>query len=95
MGQPCRPQLRSYVDRSEGQGEVVMGRVMADHRPRRYDGDDSLVTRQAAGYYVQRHPDVISRNCEPVACDVRSRLPLYSLEAVCERVAELRKRRVA
>jgi hypothetical protein len=72
-----------------------MANVISPHQPRRLDVDDSLVTRQAAGYFVGRHPDVISRNVDPVACDVPSRLPLYSLNDVCDTVATLRRRRVA
>jgi hypothetical protein len=69
--------------------------IVSPHQPRRFEDDDSLVTRQAAAYFVDRHPDVISRNVAPVACDVPSRMPLYSLSDVCGKVATLRRRRVA
>lgn len=72
-----------------------MANVIAKHKPHGDDTGVILVTRQSAAYFLRRHPDQISRHCEPIACDTRSRLPLYDMDAVFERVATLRRRRAA
>lgn len=60
----------------------------------RHGSDVSLGTRQAAAALTNWHPDMVRRRCEPVACDVLSRVPLYDLEAVTA-VARSTSRRVA
>lgn len=51
------------------------------HRPR-LAGPLMLGTRQVAAVLTARHPDLVRRRCRPVACDVRTRIPLYDLDQV-------------
>lgn len=45
-------------------------------------GDLVLGTRRAAALIVHRHPDLVRRRCQPIACDVASRASLYDLSQV-------------
>jgi hypothetical protein len=51
------------------------------HRPR-LSGDIMLGTRRAAAVLDHRHPDLVRRRCQPVACDRESRALLYDLDEV-------------
>jgi hypothetical protein len=68
---------------------------IVEHKPRNCGDGTPLVTRQAAAYFLQRHPDQISRHCQPIACDVVSKLPLYSMDEAYQITATLRRRAVA
>lgn len=67
---------------------------MSTHRPRLYDGHRMLGTRKAAALLTGRHPNLVRRYCEPVACDARSRAVLYDLDDAVTRL-RTRQRRVA
>ena len=56
---------------------------MTPHRPRLI-GSALLGTRKAAGVLVSRHPDLVRKRCQPVACDVPSKALLYDLDAVAD-----------
>ncbi len=49
------------------------------HKPIEHNGR-ILITRVAAGYFLKRHPDLIRRHGNPVACIVASRAVLYDLD---------------
>jgi len=50
-----------------------------------------LAGRRAAALLWARHPDQVRRHCEPVACDVATRAPLYDLDAVGRVLATLKR----
>lgn len=54
---------------------------MIHHRPR-LSGNVMLGTRRAAAMLVHRHPDMVRRRCQPVACDRKSHALLYDLDEV-------------
>lgn len=73
-----------------------MGRRISDmsqHLPRLVDGV-MLASRVATAAMLSRHPDQISRHNQPIACDLRTHLELYDVDAV-ERSLAKRRRRVA
>jgi hypothetical protein len=41
-----------------------------------------LGSRQAVGFMLARHPDLVKKWGEPVACDVKTKAPLYDAEQV-------------
>jgi hypothetical protein len=49
-------------------------------------------TRQCVGALANRHPNVVMRRCEPVACDADSRLLLYDVDVALETLADTPKR---
>lgn len=51
------------------------------------DGD-VLAPRRAVSAVLGRHPELISRHCTPVACDVRTRAHLYDVDEVEEILAK-------
>lgn len=51
-------------------------------------------SRQAVAGMWGRHPDQVKRHCEPVACDVKTRTPLYDADEVGA-ILLTRRRRVA
>jgi len=66
------------------------------HRPPlrpRLEGDDLalLGTRQYAAEFAGRHVNQVRRHCVPVACDVRTRQPLYDLDVCVAQLATLRR----
>lgn len=74
-----------------------MGRKASDmrqHVPRMAACGRYLATRVGAATLLNRHPDLVSRHAEPVACDVSSKLALYDLDEV-EAAVTTRRRRVA
>lgn len=74
-------------------GAAQMREALSHHLPRRTADGRALATRQGAAVLVGRHPDLVSRHCEPVACDAGTGLPLYDLAAVEAALAQ--RRRVA
>ena len=60
------------------------GRPRPHPRPR-----GGLATRQLIALVLGLHPDTVRKEFEPVACDVRSRANLYSIDEV---EAQLRRR---
>lgn len=60
----------------------------------RVDERTFLGSRQAVALYFDRHPDQVKRHCEPVACDLKTRTPLYD-SAQAARVLRSLRRRVA
>lgn len=55
---------------------------MSNHHRPRLVGQLLLGTRHTAAVLVHRHPNLVRRHCEPVACDVESRALLYDLDQV-------------
>lgn len=53
-----------------------------------------LGTRQALGALTNRHVKQVSEVCQPVACDLRTRLPLYDLVACDTVLASIPRRGV-
>lgn len=70
---------------------------MTNHRPhpspRLYDGDRMLASRQLVAAQARRHVAQVTRRCEPIACDVATKTPLYDWDQAVETL--LTRRRVA
>lgn len=67
---------------------------MTWHRPPlrpRLEGERHLVTRQYAALWADRHVNQVRRHCRPVACDVKTRQPLYDAEACVAALAACRR----
>lgn len=58
----------------------------------RIEGGLMLGSRAAAAAYAHRHPNLVRRHCEPVACDVRTHAALYDLTAACDTLKALGRR---
>lgn len=59
---------------------------------RRGSGDHVLAPRWAIAVVLQRNPELVSRHCTPVACDVQTRAYLYDVdEAEAVLAARLRR----
>ena len=56
---------------------------MTPHRPR-LEAGRLLATRDAAAKLIERHPVQLRVKVNPVACDVRSKLPLYDVDEASE-----------
>lgn len=41
----------------------------------------TLVSRDLVAACARRHPDLVKRHCTPLACDVKSKRPLYDYDA--------------
>lgn len=48
------------------------------------DAEHALASRRVIGHLIGRNPDLISRYCDPAACDVRTRALLYDTDAVAD-----------
>ena len=44
------------------------------------DNPPVIVSRRALAVLWARHPDQVRRHCEPIACDVKTRAPLYDAD---------------
>lgn len=66
------------------------------HKPRMI-GDLILATELAVAAVTNRHRRTVVRYCEPIACDVMSRLPLYDVDEAASTLKAVarRYRRVA
>lgn len=53
-----------------------------------------LGSRQVIAAILHRHPDQVKRHGQPVACDVRTKAPLYDADQV-DAVLKTRRRRTA
>lgn len=50
----------------------------------------TLVTRRMLAYLSGRTDETVRKRCEPIACDVANRTPLYDLETSSDTLASLR-----
>lgn len=61
-------------------------------RPRADADGNALASRRVLGHMLGRNPELISRYCQPVACDVTTRALLYAAEQVGEAFATRARR---
>lgn len=73
---------------------MTRAKGLSHHRPRLTPDDVVLGTLYTTAAITGRHRDQVARYCQPVACDVGSRLALYdvlaahdTLKAIPRRVA--------
>lgn len=64
---------------------------MAHHQPR-IVGDLMLGTRWTAAALTGRRVHMVSRHCQPIACDVATRQPLYDLDLAHDTLRLVRRR---
>ena len=48
-------------------------------------------SRQAVGALLERHPDQIKRWCTPIACDIRTKAPMYDVDEAAKVLRERRR----
>lgn len=60
--------------------------------PVRGTEDRPLAARWYLAYHTGRTPETVTRNCTPVACDIRNRSLLYDVFASVELLNGLRRR---
>lgn len=70
--------------------------IPVDARPitriRGGDGGTVLASRRVIGHLLGRNPELVSRYCTPVACDVANRALLYDADQVSAALATRQRR---
>jgi hypothetical protein len=59
---------------------------------RRISPDAFIGSRQAIARYYARHPDQVKRHCNPIACDIATKTPLYDSTQAGPILTRLRRR---
>lgn len=62
-------------------------------RPAKFaDRPPVIGSRVAVAAMLHRHPDQVKRHCQPVACHVQTRAPLYDADEAAMTLSKIRRR---